>query len=295
MAAVKSTNGSQLALPIARERYLDRHWDKGGRSFYFFDFDDNVVRLTTPIFVFDRDTGAELALSTAQFAAASPQLGRPGPWQRFEVRGSDTTGSFRRFRDLDAAEPAPGAEQPLVEDVNAALALPDHEWKGPSWELFFHAVHNQRALAIITARGHHPRTVARGVARLRQEGHLTALPNYLAILPVSHRATRAGLGDPRGERPIPQLKRAAIVHAVEAAMARYGANPFHRFGMSDDAPDNLALVAEAMRQLKQRYPENAFFVIDASRRPVVKTEILATGSESEEVADVGQLELFSPA
>lgn len=283
--------GPQLDLPIEREHYPDRHWDKGGRSFYFFDFDDNVMRLATPIFVFDRDSGAELALSTAELIAAQPQLGEPGPWERYEIRTGGPTGSYRRFRDREE----PDAEQPFVEDLNAALALPPSEWKGPSWELFFHAVHNQRPLAIITARGHHPTTMARGVGRLRQEGHLTSLPSFLAILPVSHPAVRAQLGDPDRERSIPELKQEAIFHCIEAAMARYGENPFHRFGMSDDAPDNLELISEAMRRLKNRYPRNAFFVIDASRTPVVKTEILDgdTSVDIEEVADLAQLDLFA--
>ncbi len=316
MPGSKSTTGSQLDLPIEREHYADRHWDKGGRSFYFFDFDDNVMRLATPIYVFERDTGAELALSTAEFAAASPQLGKPGPWERYEIQTNDAIGSFRRFRDTDTdadtetvtdtdttADTAAGTvtetdatpatpHQPFIEDINTALAGPKNEWLGPSWDLFFHAVHNQRPLAIITARGHHPTTVARGIAQLHNAGHLTALPSYLAIIPVSHRETRARLGDPNRQRSIPELKKIAIVRLVEMAMERHGKNPHHRFGMSEDAPDNLALVSEAMRLLKERHPDNAFFVIDSSQTPIIKTEIQDGDDTSEAIEDFSQLELF---
>ena len=61
---------SQLELPISRPRVPDRNADKGGRSFYFFDFDDNVMRLNTCIYIFNRRTGAELPLSTRRFAAS---------------------------------------------------------------------------------------------------------------------------------------------------------------------------------------------------------------------------------
>ena len=71
---------SQLELPISRPHMPDRNADKGGRSFYFFDFDDNVMRLDTCIYVFDRRSGAELALSTRRFAEIHPFLGKPGPY-----------------------------------------------------------------------------------------------------------------------------------------------------------------------------------------------------------------------
>lgn len=274
---------------MKRDRYPDRNIHKGGRSFYFFDFDDNVMFLATPIYIFERETRTEISLSTAEFARVSPQLGRPGAYENYEVDPDDSVGSFRRFRDSLRTD-ADG-EQPFIEDVRAALAGPTQDWKGPSWEIFFHAVHNQRPLAIITARGHDPKTITSGISLLRQAGHLSAEPNYLSIFPVSQPQTRASLG----AGTIPELKMAAIVRSVETAMREYGDNPYHRFGMSEDAPDNLELVAKAMIELKKRYPDNAFYVIDTSGEPIVKTEILQGTTNSEEVADIAQLSLFPSA
>lgn len=271
---------------MQRERYPDRNMHKGGRSFYFFDFDDNVMFLTTPIYIFEHTTRAEIALSTAQFAQVSPQLGRPGPYEHYEVDQDDSVGSFRRFRDSPTT--TGDAEQPFVEDVRTALTRPTRDWKGPSWEIFFHAVHNQRPLAIITARGHDPKTITGGIDLLHQAGHLSATPNYLSIFPVSHPRVRASLGT----ATVPELKMAAIMRSVETAMQTYGDNPHHRFGMSEDAPENLELVTKAMTELKKRYPGNAFYVIDTSGEPVVKTEILLGATSSEEVTDIAQLSLF---
>ena len=287
MAPPAKKPATQLPLPMQRERYPDRNMHKGGRSFYFFDFDDNVMCLGTPIYIFERHSRAEIALSTAEFARVSPQLGQPGAYENYEVDPDDSVGSFRRFRDSPPNHT--NGEQPFVEDVRTALAGATRDWKGPSWEIFFHAVHNQRPLAIITARGHDPTTIAHGIDLLREAGHLSATPNYLTIFPVSEPQIRASLGAPT----IPELKMAAIVRSVETAMQTYDDNPHHRFGMSEDAPDNLELVTAAMSKLKERYPDNAFYVIDTSGHPVVKTEILPGTTSSEEVTDITQLSLFS--
>ncbi len=280
----------QLELPLARERRPDRNADRGGRSFYFFDFDDNLVHVDTRIFLFDRDTGAELPLTTRRFAEVSRLVGKRGPFARYEVRDDDETGSFRRFRDRAAL--APGERQPFVEDLLATLRKPDAAWKGPSWAFFEHAVFNQRPVAIITARGHHPSVLEEGIGELWRAGHLHAAPRYLGVYTVTHRGVRAGLGDPEHRRPVPELKRQAIFDAVEKAMREHGESPHHRFGVSDDDAGNLELILAALAELKRRHPDNAFFVIDASKHPVVKTEVLLGSTESEEVPEAGQLALF---
>jgi len=282
---------SQLELPIARPPMPDRNAANGGRSFYFFDFDDNVMRLDTTIYIFSRTTNEEMALSTRRFAEAHPLLGKPGRYQDFEVRLDDATGSYRRFRDLGGAE-LDGKRQPFVEDLAKALDKGDVLWKGPSWSFFYHAVFNGRPVAVITARGHAPETLASGIDLLRERGLLAAAPNYLGLYPVSHPGVRAKLGDAATDRSIPELKRRAIIDAVRIAMQRYGENPYHRFGMSDDDPRNVALAVAAMTELKARYPENAFFVINTSSEPAHKTEILVDRTATEALPFAAQLKLF---
>lgn len=291
MAYTPPPSLSQLELPIGRPAMPDRNADKGGRSFYFFDFDDNVMRLDTCIYVFHRHTGAELPLSTRRFAELHPLLGKPGPFEHFEIRPDDQTGSYRRFRDVLPTE-LDGRQQPFVEDLLAALGKGDLLWKGPSWSFFFHAVFNGRPIAVITARGHAPDTIRAGIAALHSRGYLTATPNYLGLFPVSHRGVRADLGDPAASRSIPELKKRAIIRSVEMAMQQFGENPYHRFGMSDDDPRNVALIVEAMIELKGRYPENAFFVINTSTEPAVKTEVLVDATTRVAVPFAAQLRLF---
>ncbi len=278
----------QLKLPtIQRERFPDRNLHRGGRSFYFFDLDDNVLFLPTPIYLFERATGREVALSTGHFGKISHLIGKPGAYEGFLVDLDDAKGSFRRFRDLPDVPPV---AQAFLEDIGAALQGLDVAWKGPSWDFFEHAVHNARPLAIITARGHAPATLEAGIARLRDEQHLSRLPNYLGIYPVSHPETRRELG---GAGSIATLKKAAIIHAVHEAMEQYGESEHHRFGVSDDSPENIALVIEALRELKRRYPRNAFFVFDASQDPIRRIEVGLDETHETTASRAEQLSLFA--
>ncbi|HVJ66085.1 MAG TPA: hypothetical protein VM901_12575 [Bdellovibrionota bacterium] len=266
----------------------DRNFEQGGRSFYFFDFDDNVVHLPTKIVLFDRQTHEEFEVSTEEYAAIHTKLGEPGsPWERFELR-DNPMGSYRNFRE-HPREMLEGREQPLVEDMLTALKNPFLEWRGPSWDFFYKAVKNNRSISIITARGHHPHTIRRAVNLLVQSRDLAVSPNYLSIYPVSHEPTRAYLGDSESKLSIAELKKIAIKVAVQDAFECYGQNEHHRFGMSDDDPKNIALIVEAMRELKAVYPKNEFFVFNTFARRIVREEVVleiktpAAGDESEQI------------
>ena len=298
---------SQLELNLQRQHEPDRNRDRGGRSFYFFDFDDNVLFLTTSIFLFHKETGKETAISTGEFARWSHTVGKSGPFRDHEIRFDDQLGSFRRFRDqnLEALRKMQ-KQQPFIEDLAHALGQPDFSWKGPSWHTFYHAAFNLRPLSVITARGHDPKTIKEGISLLVGRGYLPSEPNYLSVYPVSHTATRHMLGDIAQEFSTAELKRRAIMASVDKAMEVYGNNAHHRFGMSDDDPKNIELIIEAMTKMKEKYSENSFFVIDTHQERYIKQEIfvnlikteyiepnIGSGSASGAGFDpVQQLELF---
>ncbi|MGE3975882.1 MAG: hypothetical protein AB7F59_15260 [Bdellovibrionales bacterium] len=275
-ADLKPKNLSQLELEIQRSQEPDRNHQKGGRSFYFFDFDDNVAFLSTKIYLFHQDSGEQIAVSTADYAQNGKLVGKQGLFKDYNIRLCDETGSFRRFRDFDPRkmEAVLRSAQPFVEDLMEALGRPDLQWKGPSWSCFYHAAFNQRPISVITARGHHPETIRLGIESFVQQGHLPVSPNYLGIYPVSHRETRQKLGDHEEKMSVAQLKRKAIRQSVEQAFEIYGFNEHHRFGMSDDDPHNVELIIEEMVQLKKDYPTMSFFVIEAFGDRHTKIEIL---------------------
>jgi hypothetical protein len=272
----KNINPGQLTFDMMIPKEADRNFHLGGRSFYFFDFDDNVAYLSTPIIIFHKITRAEVALSSGEFAAEHKNIGKSGLYENYFMDFNDANGSFRHFRDkeLNPIEVKAGKQQGFVEDIMKALKDVDTHWKAPSWEYFYHATYNQRPVSLITARGHHPSTIIDGVSQIVKAGHLPLNPNYHSIYPVSNIDVRKELGDVELKQSVAELKRHAIRASVEKAIDQYGYSPFHRFGMSDDDAKNVELITEEMRELKHKYPEMSFFVIETFKDSFSKREVL---------------------
>lgn len=279
-----ASKSGQLELDLKREFEPDRNFSVGGRSFYFFDLDDNVFFLPTSIYLFHKISKQQLPLTTAEYAKWGRLVGQKGTFKEFELNLEDNVGSFRRFRDH-------GGESPIVEDIRVALQDSGFHWKGPSWSCFYHAVFNKRPVALITARGHSADSIKAAIQVLVEAGHLPHEPNYLEVFAVSHPQVRRVLGDDSATLSISQLKKNAIEYAVESAMKLYGENPNHRFGMSDDSEENIELITEAMRRLKRRYSENSFFVINTFDEKLLKSEVFSNDTEPKVSVDVPQLDL----
>jgi hypothetical protein len=291
-----NSHKGQLELGIQRLHEKDRNHHLGGRSFYFFDFDDNIAFLSTPLILFHKVTGEELRVGSGEYAKIHSIIGEPGPFQDYEVRFDDETGTYRNFRDINISdiEKLEGKKQIFVQDLAEALGFPDVQWKGPSWQCFYHATFNRRPISVITARGHHPETLKAGIQLFVDRQFLPHEPNYLSLFPVNHKATRHVLGDTSLTMNAAQLKQKAIRASVERALEVYGHSPHHRFGMSDDDPKNIQLIAEEMTRLKADYPEMSFFLIATHDGNFVKHEITRYGTEPKvgESSSVKQLNLF---
>ncbi len=273
----KNSNGpGQLTFDMLIPKESDRNFHLGGRSFYFFDFDDNVAFLSTPIIIFHKKTNSEIALSSGEFAHENKHIGLSGPYADYYMDFNDAHGSFRHFRDKEfhPLEIKNGKQQGFVEDILKALKELDTHWKAPSWEYFYHATYNHRPVSLITARGHSPQTIIDGVNQLVYAGHLPHTPNYHSIYPVSNPEVRKTLGDIDFKQSVAELKKHAIRASVEKAIELYGHSPFHRFGMSDDDHKNVELITEEMRDLKSKYPEMSFFVIETFKDSFSKREVL---------------------
>lgn len=267
----------QLEFNFLKEEELDRNYDKGGRSFYFFDFDDNIMNLLTQIVLFHKETKKEILISSHELASDGAFVGKSGRFKDYYFDYDDAVGSFRNFRDKKYSwvqKNILGKEETFVKDLKASLKRPFEEWKGPSWNYFYHATFNKRPISIITARGHYPETIKDGIKELWRKGLIANLPNYLAVYPVSNRDMRISeLNDSDLKMNSAELKKVAIKKSVEKAVEIYGNNPYHRFGMSDDDPKNIQLIIEAMKELKEKYPLMSFFVIDTHDGYCLKKEI----------------------
>lgn len=287
---------SQLELGQTRLKEPDRNYSRGGRSFYFFDFDDNIAFLTTPLVLFHKKTKEELHLSSSEWALHHSSIGKEGLYSEYEIDYDDINGTFRCFRDIELSEEdrLQGKKQTYVEDIKLALNNLDTIWKGPSWDCFFHAVFNQRPISVITARGHSAETIRAGIYEFVKAGWLPSEPNYLSIFAVSNKQTRISFGDHDFKQSTAELKQHAIRASVEKAIEVYGYSPHHRFGMSDDDPKNIQLIVEEMTRLKGRYPEMSFFMIETHNGSFTKHEITQQGLKTPYVHDGSiQLDLFS--
>ncbi len=237
----------------------------GSLSFYFFDVDDNLLILSTKLYLWNAETKSEKAISSGEFADVQGALGRPGPWQAWAVRAE----TFRDFNDQPGLPPD---QQSFVRDVVSAVQG-SAPWQGPSWRLLVHAAKMQRPIAVVSARGHAPKTIEAGFEKLVSLGQLAAVPPILGIYTVSNRDVLASLGVTDPAMTIPSVKKIAIENGVEVALQKYGSAPPHRFGMSDDDPANVVLCISAMRDCKMRYPDKRFFVINTNGNEFVKLEI----------------------
>ncbi len=119
----------------------------GSRSFYFFDIDDNLLSLSTKLYLWNAETQSERAISSGEFAEIQSVLGRPGPWEAWAIRSA----TFRDFND----QVVPSDQQSFVRDVTSAVQG-NAPWQGPSWRLLVHAAKMQRPIAVISARGQEP-------------------------------------------------------------------------------------------------------------------------------------------
>jgi hypothetical protein len=285
----------QLELGIRRTKEVDRNFDKGGRSFYFFDFDDNIAVLSTPILIFHKDTNREIRLSSHEFGEHSKDIGQRGVYRDYVVKFDGVSGSFQFFRDknLRLIEKWFGKKQNFVQDLLQALGQPDFQWQGPSWNCFYHAVYNHRPVSLITARGHHPETIKAGLREMVTRGHIPHEPNYLALYPINFPQTRIELGKSQTVS-VPEMKQAAIRASVERAFDEYGFNVHHRFGMSDDDPRNVELIIEEMTRLKREYPRNSFFVFDTHKGQFIRREVFDGHTRDQLISSASseQLALF---
>lgn len=274
----------QQILPIPREKQPDRNASLGGKSFYFFDLDENVFHIESAHFVFHKKSQERKEVPGKVFWEEIDNIGKKGPLKDFEIRPDDhVAGSFQRFRDVAGVTPQ---QQPFLEDLERALKQGD--WMGPSWNEFQHAVMNQRSLAVITARGHHPETIKAGIELFKQNNMIQDSPNYLSVLPVSHPEVQKTLGG----GSVPELKRKALRYVVELAFQSYGYNDHHRFGMSDDDPKNVQKIIEEFTLLKKDYPKVSFFVIETHRGQSNKWEVFVDRAEKSLLAPGEQLSFF---
>ena len=124
-------------------------------KYYIFDWDDNILHMPTKIRMeHRRDDGTwePVEVSTATFAMIRSDVEHYRP-----PSDGGWTAAFHNFADQ------PG-ENTFIEDTIAALERIEHgEVPGPSYNAMKKTLREGRIFAIVTARGHSPKTIEKAV------------------------------------------------------------------------------------------------------------------------------------
>ena len=125
-------------------------------KYYAFDWDDNLLFMPTSIILLS-DKDDEVPMSTEDFAEHRQQIGK----EPFNYKGTAIVdfapNPFRNFR-------SEGDKRFVLDSM---LAQP-----GPSWNDFVECINGGSIFAIITARGHNPKTLKEAVYNLIMSNHL---------------------------------------------------------------------------------------------------------------------------
>lgn len=218
-----------------------------------FDWDDNIFNMPTKIFVRNKTTGAEKAVTTAEWALIREQIGKPGAWADYAFTPAT---SLRDFGD----ESGDGVNH-FKADVEAALKKSKTAWQAHSWKAFTEAMAHERNAAwttIITARQHAPATIHDALEALRAKGYLKHVPPTENIYPVSYPKFDAAL---RGDGQNPSAAKARVMERILDRIQQHalgadakpvlnangtGPQPLHLWGFSDDDYGNYSKAVSAL-------------------------------------------------
>ena len=132
--------------------------------YFAFDWDDNILHMPTKILM-DKKVGEDWnpeSVSTSKFAEVRNDK------ENWRLRNNNPTEAFSEFRDSGVR-----GDNAFIEDVKIAMK---ENKLGPSWDAFVKCLSEGALFAIITARGHEPDSLRRGVEYVMDEV-LTKMPS----------------------------------------------------------------------------------------------------------------------
>ena len=287
-------------------------------KYYIFDWDDNILHMPTRIYM--EKLGADGRWTPTTVSTGTFALVRADEAHYRMAADGGREAAFRDFQDEPDAETADSA---FIRDTRAALArVAAGEPPGPSFKTLRKTLREGRIFAIVTARGHDPATLRKGVemfidrilsdaekaemvrnlrgwivcyegedanAAMTDEqvvDNYLSMNRYHAVTNPAFIAAVKAQGTPGAEKSETR-KQFAILDFLEwlfRMIERIGARKPISVGFSDDDPGNVAAVADFIRHnLAERFPSVKFVVYDTSDPDVEKGHKLVVS---------GQLPLF---
>lgn len=271
---------------------------------YKFDWDDNILNLPTKIKMYK--SNKPVYVSTSEFAELRNN-------SEYKVKDD----AFEEFKDYGVR-----GENAFIEDTKKAI---ENNKQAPSFKKFKEALKYGNYFAIITARGHAPDTLKRGVRTFinmaltpdekivfkknlkKLYGDLPfneLVENYLneqRYYPVSSPEFQKQFGSMTGaEKPelAKQIASRDFIDYIESVAKSLDAkdirikNPKSRgeleisVGFSDDDKKNVKAMEEFMKSLKKEKPDMTFVIYDTSNpKDVKKMVIERLMKESKDVSE----------
>jgi hypothetical protein len=132
--------------------------------YYALDWDDNILHMPTKILMDKkvREEWVPTEVSTAQFAEVRNDQ------ENYRIRNNSPIEAFSEFRDTGIR-----GDNAFLEDVKTAI---NKKAFAPSWEAFIKCLSEGAIFAIVTARGHEPESIRKGVEYVIDEV-LTKMPS----------------------------------------------------------------------------------------------------------------------
>ena len=239
------------------EEGIDPNTNQHDGRYYAFDWDDNLLFMPTKIYL--TKGGKKVGIGTEEFAHIRTKIGKEGEYKDY----SFSPDSFRDFR-------VEGNRQ-FLKDVSAGPRV------AKAWPDFVEAINTASVFAIITARGHSPKTLKKAVkilidmnyegidkdkienslthyAKLKGKDKANTIDKYLNMCrfyPVSYGVTD-GAANPE------QLKVSAMNNFrnyVNDLNQKLGINaaPTVKLGFSDDDRKNFELMRSTFPDITSKY------------------------------------------
>lgn len=266
-------------------------------KYYIFDWDDNILRMPTHIHLERRLGNGKWVphlVSTSLFSVIRNDT------VNYRPPGGNWEKAFVEFRDF-----ANDDESKFLKDAREAIdrLLSGTEKAAPSFSTFRRTLVEGRIFAIVTARGHHPETLRKGVELfikrvLTPEERATMIYNlrgYLVCYEGSKRnneleddevlanyldlnryhavtspafmelVKNAAVPDPERSETRKQFAILDFLDHLFHIIERIGARKPVSVGFSDDDPANVHAVMSFIREtLAKRFPAVKFVVYDTS-------------------------------
>ncbi len=212
---------------------------------WIFDWDDNIAFMPTKVYVYHKTTGAEVAITTQQFAEIRDSIkSGTGEWGQFELRKDKVTGSFRRFESgIDGNF--------FLEDLASMVEGPEFEKrKGPAWNRMVEALsteYSAKQFFILTARSNLPEEIFEGLQYLHKKGFIKFLPPKANIYSAQDPANPSAAKAAKFVEHLDRQSRTVVSASAPKVLDRDGVNQAqtHLVGYSDDDWGNFEAVMNA--------------------------------------------------